>query len=133
MMHRKGILFAPDSPITSAILETTNPRDIKALGRKVPNFDDVVWKQERMKIVTEGTYLKFTQNEDLKMQLLRTFERELVEASPFDRIWGVGFGAERAPKMRNKWGANLLGQVLMNVRKRIRLEEEGEAPAVDDE
>ncbi|KAF8608905.1 hypothetical protein BDV93DRAFT_602780 [Ceratobasidium sp. AG-I] len=62
MMHRKGVLFAPDSHITSAILETTNPRDIKALGRKVPNFDDAVWKRERMNIVTQGTYLKFTQD-----------------------------------------------------------------------
>ena len=86
-----------------------------------------------MKIVTQGTYLKFTQNEELKTKLLKTFERELVEASPFDKIWGVGFGAKRAPEMREKWGANLLGQALMNVRKRIRLEEEGEAPAVDDE
>ncbi|QRV94095.1 hypothetical protein RhiJN_22113 [Ceratobasidium sp. AG-Ba] len=124
MMHRKGLLFAPESPITKAILETTNPRDIKALGRKVPGFDDDVWKRERINIVTEGTYLKFTQNEDIKTQLLATGDKELVEASPRDRIWGIGFGAKNAPSKRNKWGANLLGKALMDVRQRIRAEEE---------
>lgn len=133
MMHRKGVLFAPDSDATSVILKTTNPRRIKALGRKIPNFDDVVWQRERMGIVMQGTYLKFTQSEDLKMQLLETRERELVEASPLDRIWGVGYGAERAPRERKNWGTNLLGQALMKVRRRIRLEAEGEAPPADDE
>jgi ribA/ribD-fused uncharacterized protein len=123
-MHRKGMLFAPDSPITAAILETTNPRDIKALGRQIPGFDDTVWKRERMNIVTRGTYLKFTQSENLKAQLLATGDKELVEASPRDRIWGVGFGAKQAPLKREKWGANLLGKALMEVRSRIREEEE---------
>ncbi|KAG9127962.1 hypothetical protein FRC07_006979 [Ceratobasidium sp. 392] len=124
MMHRKGLLFAPDSPVTAAVLETTNPRDIKALGRKIPDFDDEVWKRERMKIVTEGTYLKFMQNEDMKAQLLATGDKELVEASPLDRIWGVGFGAKNAPSKRAQWGANLLGKALIDVRERIRKEEE---------
>ncbi|KAG9089058.1 hypothetical protein FRC06_001728 [Ceratobasidium sp. 370] len=124
MMHRKGLLFAPGSPVTAAILETTDPRDIKALGRKVPNFDDSVWKRERMNIVAQGTYLKFTQNEDLKTQLLATGGKELVEASPMDRIWGVGFGAKQAPMKRAKWGANLLGKALMEARERIRKEGE---------
>ncbi|KAG8706539.1 hypothetical protein FRC08_000993 [Ceratobasidium sp. 394] len=124
MMHRKGLLFAPDSPATAAILETTDPRDIKALGRKIPNFDDDIWKRERMNIVIRGTYLKFIQNEDLKNQLLATGDKELVEASPRDRVWGVGFGAKQAPVKRANWGANLLGKALMEVRERIRKEEE---------
>lgn len=133
MMHRKGILFAPDSPVTSAILETTNPRDIKALGRKIPNFDDIVWKRERMGIVTQGSRLKFKQNEDMKAQLLATGERELVEASPFDKIWGVGFNAKQAPSKRGKWGANLLGKALMAVRKEFQEENasDGAGPVGD--
>ncbi|CUA66712.1 putative protein R617 [Acanthamoeba polyphaga mimivirus] [Rhizoctonia solani] len=129
MMHRKGILFGPDSPVTSAILETTNPRDIKALGRMIPNFDEAVWKRERLNIVTEGSRLKFRQSEILKTQLLATEDRELVEASPFDRIWGVGFGAKQAPVKRDKWGENLLGKALMAVRQELR--EEATSGSVD--
>ncbi|KAI0855208.1 hypothetical protein F4860DRAFT_497041 [Xylaria cubensis] len=57
--------------------------------------------------------------------LLATGTRELVEASPFDRIWGVGFGAKEAGKKRGKWGLNLLGKCLMEVREELR----GEAVA----
>ncbi|KAG8715632.1 hypothetical protein FRC11_002184 [Ceratobasidium sp. 423] len=131
MMHRKGILFAPDSPITSAILETTNPRGIKALGRMIPNFDETIWKRERLNIVTEGSRLKFRQSEALKAQLLATGDKELVEASPFDRIWGVGFGAKKAPMKRDKWGENLLGKALMAVRQELR--EEAASHNVDSE
>ncbi|KAG8747123.1 hypothetical protein FRC10_002172 [Ceratobasidium sp. 414] len=129
MMHRKGLLFAPDSPVTAAILKITDPRDIRTLGRKIPNFDDGVWKHERMNIVVQGTYLKFMQNGDLKAQLLATGDKELVEASPRDRIWGVGFGAKQAPMKRAQWGTNLLGKALMEVRERIR--QEGESSEVD--
>ncbi|CAE6511198.1 unnamed protein product [Rhizoctonia solani] len=131
MMHRKGVLFAPDSPVTSAILETTNPRDIKALGRMIPNFDETVWKRERLNIVTEGSRLKFRQSEALKAQLLATEDKELVEASPFDRIWGVGFGAKQAPMKRDKWGENLLGKALMVIRQ--ELQEEATSHNVDSE
>ncbi|KDN49763.1 hypothetical protein RSAG8_01828, partial [Rhizoctonia solani AG-8 WAC10335] len=119
---RNRMLFAPDSPVTSAILETTNPRDIKALGRMIPNFDEAVWKRERLNIVAEGSRLKFRQSEALKAQLLATGDKELVEASPFDRIWGVGFGAKQAPTKRGKWGENLLGKALMAARQELREE-----------
>lgn len=128
MMHQKGVLFAPDDPVTQQILAPSGPvpgpKAIKALGRKVPNFDEEVWKKERSRIVVQGNYYKFTQNPDLKAQLLETGDRELVEASPLDRIWGVGFGAKNVPARRAKWGLNLLGKALMEVRDRIRREEE---------
>ncbi|CAE6504014.1 unnamed protein product [Rhizoctonia solani] len=127
MMHRKGMLFAPDSPVTSAILETTNPRDIKSLGRVIPNFDEAVWKRDRLHIVTEGSRLKFRQSEALKARLLATEGNELVEASPFDRIWGIGFGAKQAPMKRDKWGQNLLGKALMAVRQELREEATGDS------
>jgi ribA/ribD-fused uncharacterized protein len=61
---------------------------------------------------------------NLKALLLATGERELVEASPMDRIWGIGFGEKNAGRARRHWGLNLLGKALMDVRKRLR-EEEG--------
>ncbi|PGH01306.1 hypothetical protein AJ79_07943 [Helicocarpus griseus UAMH5409] len=133
MMHRKGLLFAPDDPITHQILAkdtaTPKPLVLKRLGRKIPNFDDSVWKKRRYEIVVEGNYLKFTQNRELKEKLLATGNRELVEASPRDRIWGVGFGAKNAGAMRKRWGLNLLGKALMEVREKIRNEEETVATA----
>ncbi|KAI0426963.1 hypothetical protein F5Y09DRAFT_47359 [Xylaria sp. FL1042] len=55
--------------------------------------------------------------------LLATGTRELVEASPRDRIWGVGFGAKNAVNNRHRWGKNLLGKCLMEVREQFRKEE----------
>ncbi|KAF8246645.1 DUF1768-domain-containing protein [Wilcoxina mikolae CBS 423.85] len=124
MMHRKALLFAPTSSYPSQILSTTNPRACKALGREVPGFDPKVWNQHRERIVEEGNWYKFSQDEGLKKLLLETGERELVEAAPRDRVWGIGFGKERAEGMRERWGLNLLGKCLERVRGRLR-EEEG--------
>lgn len=128
MMHRKATLFAPSDPITTQILSpaspSPNPRTLKALGRKVPDFNDKTWERERFAIVVRGNYLKFTQDPGLKTLLLDTGSRELVEASPRDRIWGVGFGAKNAGKRRADWGLNLLGKALMEVRESIRAEDQ---------
>lgn len=83
-----------------------------------------------MRIVTEGNVHKFTFSEDadsLRAQLLATGDRELVEASPRDRIWGVGFAERNAGANRHRWGQNLLGKALMDVRGRLRGEEEAGA------
>jgi ribA/ribD-fused uncharacterized protein len=125
MMYQKAILFS-DPAIAAKILKTTSPKEQKALGRQVANFKNDVWLENRERIVRDGNYYKFVnslvEGEDLKAKLLETGERELVEASPLDRIWGVGYGETNAPKMREKWGLNLLGKALMHARERIRKE-----------
>src|SRR5206468_4265378 len=92
MMHRKALLFG-DAEIAAEILEADHPRAHKALGRKVRGFDDAKWRREREAIVLAGNRAKFTQNEDLRAHLLATRGTELVEASPHDRIWGIGLAA----------------------------------------
>ena len=65
---------------------------------------------------------KFKQNDDIREQLLSTGDLHLVEASPYDQIWGIGMD-EDDPDATNpeKWdGLNLLGEVLMMVREHLR-------------
>ncbi|KAF3760982.1 DUF1768-domain-containing protein [Cryphonectria parasitica EP155] len=131
MMYQKAVLFG-DNDIAARILagQKLHPRIIRNMGRKIRGFDDEVWKRERMRIVEEGNWLKFTSpaNDDtlkLKAQLLYTWGRELVEASPFDRIWGIGFKAKDAEVARESWGSNLLGIALMHTRERLKKEAEG--------
>lgn len=89
---------------------------------------------DKLDIVAQGNMHKFTISEDaqnMKRWLLATDDRELVEASPMDRIWGVGFAEKDAGANRHRWGQNLLGKALMAVRTRLREEEvmEGENKA----
>ena len=121
MMHGKAVLF-DDQEVAAEILATEDPRKHKALGRKVRNFDDKIWKRERVAIVTAGSRAKFSQNPALREVLLATAPTELVEASPTDRIWGIGMTSKNPDCLdRTKWrGQNLLGQILTRVRDELR-------------
>ena len=134
MMYQKAVLFA-DPDTGAKILASTYPKEQKALGRQVQNFDNDVWLQHREKIVGEGSYWKFVnslkEGEDLKAMLLTTGDREIVEASPMDKIWGVGFGEKNAEAQRHRWGLNLLGKALMRARERIREEQRVEEDKSD--
>ncbi len=120
MMHGKALLFG-DAAIAAEILTASHPKQHKALGRRVANFDDVVWKREREAIVMAGSRAKFTQNPELKALLLATAGTTLVEASPYDRIWGIGLSATH-PKAQDpaSWrGQNLLGKILTQLRDEL--------------
>ncbi|KAK4231744.1 putative N-glycosidase [Podospora fimiseda] len=134
MMYCKALLFHPES--RAAILSAKHPRKVKDLGKTLPNFDEKVWVQHREEIVRQGNYLKFSYpikkekgskwfigDKSLREHLLETGDKELIEASPYDKIWGIGFKEEDAEGNRSKWGLNLLGKVLMEVREVIRAEE----------
>ncbi|KAI4740182.1 DUF1768-domain-containing protein [Aureobasidium sp. EXF-12298] len=121
MMHQKAVSRHDDTTAAS-ILATPYPKDQKALGRCVANWDDDAWDEVKERVVEEGSYLKFSQNKELRERLLLTGERELVEASASDRVWGVGFNAKEALSRREEWGTNLLGRCLMRARGRIKME-----------
>lgn len=120
MMYMKAVLFE-DEKIAAKILVSNNPREIKDLGRKVKNFDKYKWESQCKKYVYDANYAKFTQNTTLKEALLETGSRILVEASPYDKIWGIGLSEEDPrSKVRSKWqGKNWLGEVLTQVREDI--------------
>lgn len=123
MMHGKALLFG-DAEIAAQILRTKSPGAQKALGRKVANFNDLTWKANRLAIVYAGNYAKFTQNPPLRDALLATGKSLLVEASPRDRIWGIGMSADHPlAHTPSKWrGQNLLGQTLTKLRDALRAE-----------
>lgn len=116
MMAQKAKLFG-DKEIQQKIMDSEDPNEIKALGRKVKNFDEKLWLKSRYEIVKNATIYKFTQNAGLKKMLLESGDKEIIEASPYDRIWGIGFNENDAVKVdRSKWGLNLLGKAIMEVR-----------------
>ena len=120
MMYKKAQLFK-DKEIMKQILKSTKPNEQKALGRKVKNFDETIWNQQARKIVYDGNYAKFTQNPELLNQLLNTKGFTLVEASPFDKIWGIGLSAnDSRAKQRKLWkGTNWLGETLTLLRENL--------------
>lgn len=120
MMYHKALLF-DDTDIANQILSTSNAREQKALGRKVKGFDVNVWDQNKLSIITQGNYLKFSQNKKLKDQLLKTGTKILVEGSPYDKIYGVGLKWDNPLILDEKnWkGQNLLGKALMDVRSKL--------------
>jgi ribA/ribD-fused uncharacterized protein len=126
MMYNKAQTFNnPD--IASQILVAKTSGDQKDLGRKVRDFKDAVWDPVKLGIVERGNYLKFSQNEEYKKVLLETGDRLLVEAAGNDKIWGIGYNAASAKRVsRDRWGQNLLGIALINVRTKIRNEDAGE-------
>ncbi|KAI4731995.1 hypothetical protein E4T49_00356 [Aureobasidium sp. EXF-10728] len=133
MMHAKAQTFN-NPAIAAQILAATASKTQKALGRKIKGFSDTVWDQVKLGIVKRGNYLKFLQNERFREVLLGTGDRLIVEASADDRIWGIGYNAAGAEKVsRERWGQNLLGVALMNVREKIRAEEAGEEEEVDND
>jgi len=121
MMFGKAELFE-DETMGKQILNTPDPGKVKALGRKVMNFDQQVWDKAKYSIVLNGNYYKFTQNEKMRDYLLSTQDHVLAEASPRDKVWGIGLRKDHEKALNpGAWkGQNLLGFALMEVRDEIR-------------
>lgn len=121
MMAAKARLFG-DEQMAVRVLEARSPRQAKQMGREVKGFDGAIWDREKRDVVAEGSFQKFRQNKDLGEFLLATGDHVLVEASPVDRVWGIGLAADDK-KAANPllWrGENLLGFALMRARDRLR-------------
>ncbi|MEL6930002.1 MAG: NADAR family protein [Cyanobacteria bacterium J06600_6] len=123
MMAEKARLFG-DRQTLEKILAANSPGEAKKLGRLVQNFQEETWLKSRQEIVIRGNLGKFKQNEQLGKFLINTGDRILVEASPIDRIWGIGMDRNDFDVANpHKWkGLNLLGFALMEVRNTLRQE-----------
>ncbi len=122
MMAEKARLFG-DELMLRKIMASTDPSEQKKLGQAVRGFDEGVWVEQRIGIVVRGNHAKFSQSEKRLNSLLATDEKTLVEASPYDRIWGIGLRPDDPlAEQPSRWrGMNLLGQALMTVRDQLRL------------
>ena len=121
MMAGKARLFGDDVALT-AILAESDPAACKKLGRRVRGFAEAAWAAARFDLVVAGNVAKFGQSDHLQGILESTGDSLLVEASPTDRIWGIGLRASdpRARDPRTWQGKNLLGFALVSARARLR-------------
>ena len=124
MMYQKAKLFG-DSQIARMVMESKSPKIQKQLGRQVERFDADKWYKVCVNLMVEGLLCKFQQNPECKNKLLATGNREIVEASPYDTIWGIGLAEDNPDALiKGQWkGQNLLGVVLMKVRAILQKEE----------
>ena len=122
MMFQKALFFG-DEKIAREIMKTKDPKDQKALGRKVKPFNEDTWNRVVRTIVYKGNYAKFTQNKNLLKVLLTNNNDVFVEASPNDKIWGIGLAATdpRAQDPSQWLGTNWLGVILTRLRADLKL------------
>jgi ribA/ribD-fused uncharacterized protein len=120
MMHKKALVFG-DTEIAAAVMAAPMPNDQKKLGRLVKGFNPDIWNAVARDIVFRGNIAKYQQNSELRSILERTEGTLLVEASPFDKVWGIGMDVEAASVLSpDKWeGTNWLGQCITEVRLAI--------------
>ena len=122
MMAEKA-RFCGDEKNLQNILHSTDPSEVKAFGRMVKSFDSARWAGVSFEIVVKGNLAKFGTHPDLREWLLASAPRIIVEASPTDKIWGVGLAQHdpRASQPHQWLGKNLLGFALMQVRDELAL------------
>jgi ribA/ribD-fused uncharacterized protein len=126
LMAAKARLFGDDKALP-AVLDAENPAVAKNLGRLVQGFDEEVWIEHRYHLAIEGNLAKFSQDKLLRSYLESTAPKVLVEASPRDRIWGIGLSAsDRRCVLPSEWlGQNLLGFALAEVRDHLAQPQNG--------
>lgn len=121
MMAQKAVMFK-DIKMRDKIMSARTPKEAKELGRLVSNFDEYQWNRLGVKVVRMGNVLRGMQNEHFRKELLSTGDKILIEASPYDRIWGVGLDSFAPAILQpTQWpGQNRLGFILMEVRDILR-------------
>jgi hypothetical protein len=120
MMASKARLFN-DQQTLQKIMEEDSAKEQQALGRQVKDFDKTKWDRVARQLVYRGNIAKFSQNPLICKKLVATEGTTLVEASPIDKIWGIGLTEDdSSAKDRSAWkGKNWLGETLTKVRDDI--------------
>lgn len=124
-MYLKAKTFG-DTVIADMVIANQDPKHVKGLGKRVTGFKEEIWAEHRYDCMLDVVFAKFSQNPELRKALLATGNKILVEASPVDKIWGIGLSPTdlRALDQKQWRGLNLLGEVLMDVRHILQQLEE---------
>lgn len=118
LTYQKAAMMG-DEGAAARILRARTPREAKAMGRRVLNYDDELWKERRFDVMVQGLRHKVRAN-GLEPALRATGTATIAEASPFDRTWGIGMcAADPGVASRKRWGQNLLGRAWMVVRDEL--------------
>lgn len=120
-MWFKAIFFG-DEEMAEKILQSQTPQEARDLGQKVRNYDDEKWDKVRVDRMRTAVRYKFYQNEDLRKKLMdaRYEGKTFVEASYYDRIWGIGYNESEAMDHLDNWGRNELGKILTDLRNELK-------------
>lgn len=121
MMHRKALLMN-DFETAEVIMQEKNPANHQKLGRQIKNFNQEAWDRFKYNIVLDGNRARFSQSQKCRELLLATGDKLLVEASPYDKVWGIAMSVDDPDILDEaKWrGENLLGKVLTQVREELK-------------
>lgn len=123
-MFLKALYFGDDAIATEIYATHGNPEKCRRLGRLVKGYDDEKWSKVRYNIFSDLIYQKYLQDDELRKKLLSPeFDDKLfVEASPIDKIWGIGMSEEnlRILDQKNWRGLNYLGQITTKVREKLK-------------
>lgn len=116
-MWMKAVEFK-DYKTAQEIREAKTPKEAKKLGRQVKPFDAEHWSEVSYKYMKEIVDLKFRTNPGFMKALLNIawLDKTFVEASPYDRIWGIGYSEDEALFHEYEWGENRLGKILTELR-----------------
>jgi hypothetical protein len=120
-MWEKAVCFG-DMEAAALIMKTPDPAEAKRIGRTVKNFQDEKWAIVSFSVMAAVNFEKYNQHPYLRSKLFATGNKTLVEASPVDKIWGVGLHWKDDQILdENNWkGMNLLGRALMYVREQLK-------------
>ena len=92
-----------------------HPKQARKLGRSRFRKLRKDWSKVKVIYMTRAVYTKCKTHPDIAEKLLATDDKKLVESSQYDYFWGCG---------RDRLGNNAYGKVLMNVRQKLREEQQ---------
>mmetsp|Transcript_69217 Transcript_69217/g.84869 ORF Transcript_69217/g.84869 Transcript_69217/m.84869 type:complete len:201 (+) Transcript_69217:32-634(+) len=120
---QKALLMKDDEGYNK-IMNAVHPMDCKLYGKQIKNFDKNIWFKNRYDVVYQGNYAKFTQNIELKQELIKYRDHEFAECDPNDKIWGIGLNLKDLHgNTKRHWnGDNLLGLILTELKNNLILE-----------
>lgn len=119
MMWFKAMMMN-DWDSVDKIMNEFDPKIIKKLGREIKNFNETKWNSKKYNGILFGLTERANQDITFRNELLKHKGKIFVEASPYDRIWGIGYSEKNALENINNWGENLLGKILTEIANNLK-------------